>query len=172
VLCRSLRVAGDECDDAIVSYIKKEYNLLIGERTAEDIKIKIGSAYTYDDEHDMDVKGRDLISGLPKSITIKPEDIREALAEPINSIVDCIKYTLEKTPPELAADIMERGIMLAGGGALLRGLDKVIENETHIQVKIAESPLNGVIRGIGKVLEGTDRALLRKILVSNLRKRR
>lgn len=164
VICNSLRVAGDAFDAAIVNFVKKEYSLQIGDRTAEEIKINIGSAYPFEGEGYMEVKGRDLVSGLPKISKIKAEEIRTALFDPVNEIIECIKVTLEKTPPELAADIMERGIMLAGGGALLRGLDKIIELETKINVNIAEMPLNGVIRGIGKILEGDDRAKLRKVL--------
>jgi len=164
VLCNSLRVAGDAFDAAIVNYVKKEHSLQIGDRTAEEIKINIGSAYPYEAEGYMEVKGRDLVSGLPKVSKIKAEEIRTALFDPVNEIIECIKTTLEKTPPELAADIMERGIMLAGGGALLRGLDKIIELETKISVNVADMPLNGVIRGIGSILEGDERAKLRKVL--------
>ncbi|MBQ3053754.1 MAG: rod shape-determining protein [Clostridia bacterium] len=164
VISNSLRVAGDTFDNAISQYIKREFNLQIGDRTAEEIKVKIGSAFPYEGEGSMPVKGRDLISGLPRLIEIRADQVREALAEPVYSIIDCIKSTLEKTPPELAADIMDRGIMLAGGGALLRGLDKIIEQETAIKVNIAENPLNGVIDGIGKILENEDRGMLRKIL--------
>lgn len=171
VNCQSLRVAGDAFDTAIGNFIKKEYNLQIGDRTAELVKIQIGSAYPYENEEPMEVKGRDLISGLPTYVTIKASEIRKALSEPVSEIIDCIKNTLEKTPPELAADIMERGIMLAGGGALLRGLDSIIEMETHIPVHIAENPLNGVIRGIGIILEGEDRSGLRRVLESTKRGR-
>ncbi len=164
VISNSLRVAGDAFDNAIIQYIKREFNLQIGDRTAEEVKIRIGSAFPYEGENSMQVKGRDLISGLPRLIEVRADEIREALAEPVYSIIDCIKMTLEKTPPELAADIMDRGIMLAGGGALLRGLDKIIELETQIKVNIAENPLNGVIDGIGKMLEGEDRNMIRKVL--------
>lgn len=164
VICNSLRVAGDAFDSAIVNFVKKECSLQIGERTAEEIKITIGSAYPYEDEGYMEVKGRDMVTGLPKIAKIRAEQIREALFDPVNEIIECIKVTLEKTPPELAADIMERGIMLAGGGALLRGLDKIIELETQISVNIAEEPLNGVIRGIGTILDGEERGKLRKVL--------
>lgn len=153
VVSRSLRIAGDELDDAIIHYIKKEYNLMIGERTAEAIKIKIGSAYPLEEELTHNISGRDLVTGLPKELSISSMEIREALKEPVNAIVDSIKYTLEKTPPELASDIMERGIMLAGGGALLMGLDKLISEETGIPVFIAEQPLDCVVLGTGKVLE-------------------
>ena len=158
VTSRSLRVAGDELDHAIINYIKKEYNLMIGERTAETIKVELGSAFKVEDEEEkvMDIKGRDLISGLPKTIEISEEQIREALSEPVASIIEAIKITLEKTPPELSADIMDKGIMLAGGGALLRGLDLLINHETHMPVHIAESPLDCVALGAGKALENID----------------
>ncbi len=169
VICNSLRVAGDAFDNAIVNFVKKECSLQIGDRTAEEIKITIGSAYPYEDEGYMEVKGRDMVTGLPKTAKIRADQIREALYEPVNEIIECIKITLEKTPPELAADIMERGIMLAGGGALLKGLDKIIELETHIGVNIAQEPLNGVIRGIGKIIEGDDRGRLRKVLETSKR---
>lgn len=171
VICNSLRVAGDAFDNAIVAFVKKEFSLQIGERTAEEIKMRIGSAYEYENEQAMEVKGRDLISGLPKIISITPQQVRRALSEPVGEIIECIKVTLEKAPPELAADIMERGIMLAGGGALLRGLDKIIEKETNIPVNVAEEPLNGVIRGIGQILEGEDRSLLRKMLENSKKDR-
>ena len=169
VICNSLRVAGDAFDSTIVNYVKREFNLQIGDRTAEEIKIAIGSAYPYEDEAYMDIKGRDLVTGLPKVTKIKASQIREALSEPVSEIIECIKLTLEKTPPELAADIMERGIMLAGGGALLRGLDKIISIETKIPVNVANEPLNGVIRGIGTILEGDEREKLRKILETSKR---
>lgn len=158
VTSRSLRVAGDELDHAIINYIKKEYNLMIGERTAETIKVELGSAFKVEEEEEkvMDIKGRDLISGLPKTIEISEEQIREALSEPVSSIIEAIKITLEKTPPELSADIMDKGIMLAGGGALLRGLDLLINHETHMPVHIAESPLDCVALGAGKALENID----------------
>ena len=158
VTSRSLRVAGDELDHAIINYIKKEYNLMIGERTAETIKMELGSAFKVEDEEEkvMDIKGRDLISGLPKTIEISEEQIREALSEPVASIIEAIKITLEKTPPELSADIMDKGIMLAGGGALLRDLDLLINHETHMPVHIAESPLDCVALGTGKALENIE----------------
>jgi len=153
VTSRSVRVAGDNFDEAIIAYIKKKYNLLIGERTAEDIKIKIGSAYPYEGEGAMNIKGRNLMDGLPKNIEITSEEIREALADPVNQILDAVRFTLEKTPPELSADIIDRGIMLTGGGALLRGLDKLIAGETKIPVLIAEKPLDCVVDGTGICLE-------------------
>ena len=153
VTARSVRVAGDVFDTAIIVYVKKKYNLLIGERTAEDIKIKIGSAYPYEGESEMLIKGRNLIDGLPCNISISAEEVRDALQDSLASIVDAIHSTLEKTPPELAADIIDRGIMLTGGGALLRGLDKLIEKNTGISVNIAENPLDCVVNGTGKVLD-------------------
>lgn len=153
VTSRSVRVAGDEFDDSIINYIKKKYNLLIGERTSEEIKISIGSAYPYEEEGEMEIKGRNLLDGLPSNIKITSEEIRDALADPIASIVDAIRNTLELTPPELSADIIDRGIMLTGGGALLRGLDQLIANETGIPVNVAESPLDCVVDGTGKLLD-------------------
>ncbi len=153
VTANSARVAGDNFDDAIISYIKKKYNLLIGERTAEDIKIKIGSAYPYEGEGTINIKGRNLMDGLPKNVDVTSEEIREALADPVSQIVDAVKSTLEKTPPELAADIIDHGIMLTGGGALLRGLDKLISAETKIPVIIATNPLDCVADGTGICLE-------------------
>ncbi len=153
VTAQSARVAGDNFDESIIAYIRKKHNLLIGERTAEDIKIKIGSAYPYDGEGAMDVKGRNLLDGLPKNIEITSEEVREALSDPVNQILDAVRSTLEKTPPELSADIIDRGIMLTGGGALLRGLDKLISIETKIPVHVAENPLDCVVDGCGVCLE-------------------
>ena len=149
----SAKVAGDNFDDAIITHIRKKYNVLIGERTAEDIKIKIGSAYPYENETSMTVKGRSQMDGLPKLIEITAEEIREALADSVEQIVEAIRSTLEKTPPELSADIMDHGIMLTGGGALLRGLDKLIAIETKMPVHIAENPLDCVANGTGLCLE-------------------
>jgi rod shape-determining protein MreB len=163
VTSKSLRVAGDELDQAIINYIKKEYNLAIGERTAEAIKMELGSAFkTEEEEKSMGIKGRDLISGLPKTVDVTQTQIREALSEPISSIIEAIKTTLEKTPPELAADIMDKGIMLAGGGALLNGLDALINHETHMPVHIAEFPLDCVALGAGKALEFFDKISKRR----------
>ncbi len=160
VTSRSVRVAGDEFDNSIINYIKKKYNLLIGERTAENIKIGIGSAFPYgDNEPVMDIKGRNLLNGLPENITVTSEEIREALSEPLSHVIEAIKITLEKTPPELAADIIDQGIMLAGGGALLKGLDKLINKETGMPVKIAERPLDCVADGTGNVLENIDKLI-------------
>lgn len=160
VTSRSVRVAGDEFDSSIINYIKKKYNLFIGERTAENIKIAIGSAYPYaDNEPSMDIKGRNLLNGLPENITVTSEEIREALSEPLSHVIEAIKVTLEKTPPELAADIIDQGIMLAGGGALLKGLDLLIHAETGMPVKVAERPLDCVADGTGKVLENIDKLI-------------
>ncbi|MBQ4625632.1 MAG: rod shape-determining protein [Clostridia bacterium] len=153
VTANSCRVAGDNFDEAIISYIKKKYNLLIGERTAEDIKIKIGSAFPYEGEGTINIKGRNLMDGLPKNVDVTSEEIREAMADPVSQIVDAVKSTLEKTPPELAADIIDHGIMLTGGGALLRGLDKLISAETKIPVIVATNPLDCVADGTGICLE-------------------
>ncbi len=153
VTSRSVRVAGDDFDDAIIAYIKRKYNLLIGERTAEEIKIKIGSAYEYEGEGAIDVKGRNLMDGLPKNTEITAEEVREALSDPLNAILDSIRATLEKTPPELAADIIAHGITLTGGGALLRGLDTLIAEETRMPVHVAAHPLDCVVDGTGFCLE-------------------
>ncbi len=157
VTSRSVRVAGDEFDLSIINYIKKKYNLLIGERTAENIKIGIGSAFPGDDDTTMEIKGRNLLNGLPENIIITSAEIREALSEPLARIIEAIKTTLEKTPPELSADIIDQGITLAGGGALLKGLDKLINKETGMPVNIAESPLDCVAEGTGKVLENIEK---------------
>lgn len=159
VTSKSLRIAGDELDQAIIAYIKKEYNLMVGERTAEKVKLEIGSAFDLGEDNKMEIRGRDLITGLPKIIEIKESEIREALKEPVNAIIDSIKSTLEKTPPELASDIMDKGITLAGGGALLRGLDKLISSETHMPVHIAESPLDCVALGAGKALDTLEKVI-------------
>lgn len=156
VTSKSIRVGGDEFDEAIVSYIKKEYSLMIGERTAEEIKITIGTADVNSEVVKMDIRGRDLISGLPKTLEISSKEIYDAMKEPISNIIDSIKSTLEKTPPELAADIMEQGIMLTGGGAQLDGIDRVIINETKMPVLIAENPLDCVAIGTGKALDSID----------------
>ena len=148
----SVRVAGDRFDEAILTYIKKKYNLLIGERTAEDIKIKIGSAYPYEDEGSLVVKGRNLLDGLPKDVTVNAAEIRDALADPLMTIVEAVRTTLEKTPPELSADIIDHGIVLTGGGALLRGIDMLIMQQTGMPVRIAKRPLDCVVDGAGKRL--------------------
>ena len=167
VTSKSIRIAGDELDESIVSYIKKEYNLMIGERTAEEIKITVGSADIKAKESKMQIRGRDLVSGLPKTIEITSSEIYEAMKEPIHNILEAIKSTLEKTPPELAADIMEQGIMLTGGGALLEGIDRLIKNETGMPVHIAESPLDCVAIGTGKALDSIE--VLKKTLSNNKR---
>ena len=149
----SVRVAGDKFDESIIQYVKKKYNLLIGERTAEEIKIKIGSAYPYEGEGDMQIKGRNLVDGLPKNVVISAAEVRDALADPLSVIVEAIRSTLEKTPPELSADIIDHGIMLTGGGALLRGLDFLVAQETNMPVHVAERPLDCVAEGTVKRLE-------------------
>jgi rod shape-determining protein MreB len=164
VTSKSIRIGGDEMDEAIVHYIKKEYNLMIGERTAEETKIAIGSAFPKAKEEKMEIRGRDLVTGLPKTLTITSTEILNALSEPVNSITEGIKITLEKTPPELASDIMEHGIMLTGGGALLDGLDRLIKEETGMPVRIAEEPLDCVALGTGVALENYD--LLRRVFIS------
>jgi len=149
----SIRVAGDELNDAIIMYLKKNYNLLIGELTAEQLKIDIGSAFPLDKELSIDIKGRDLVAGVPKNLTLSSVQVREALSETIDIIVEAVRQALERTPPELASDILERGIILTGGGALLRGLDRRLRQETNLPVNVAEDPLSCVARGAGKVLE-------------------
>lgn len=153
VFSRSVRVAGDELDEAIVNYIKRAYNILIGERTAEDIKLQLGSAFPLEKEMTMAVKGRDLVVGLPKTVTITSQEIREALLEPVSTIVAAVRITLERCPPELSADLVDRGLVLAGGGALLRGLDQLIAQETGLPVHIAEDPLSAVVEGTGRALQ-------------------
>lgn len=167
VTSRSIRVAGDEMDEAVVNYAKRAYNLLIGERTAEEAKVTLGSAFELDEEETMDIRGRDLVTGLPRTITIDSREIRKALAEPVNTIVEAIKGTLERTPPELSADIMDRGIVVTGGGALLRGLDRLITHETGMPVHVIDEPLGAVARGTGMMLE--DPVKLRRVLASTRR---
>ena len=152
VLSRSVRVGGDEMDEAIVQYLKRVYNLMIGERTAEEIKITIGSAYPLGEEMSMEVKGRDLVAGLPKTLTITSEEIREALQEPVSAIVEAIRITLERCPPELSSDLVDRGIVLAGGTSQLRGMDKLLAEQTGLPVHVAEDPLSAVAEGTGVVL--------------------
>ncbi|MFC1566727.1 rod shape-determining protein [bacterium] len=167
VIANSLRIAGDDLDDAILQYFRKKYSLLIGERTAEEVKIKIGSVYQAEDkkEEKMEVKGRDLISGLPKTINIDSEEVRKALTEPIKAIIDVIKDTLEQTPAELAADLVDRGIILSGGGALLKGLSKLLTQETELPVTLAEDPLTCVALGAGRYLEEMEaNKTLRKVV--------
>ncbi|MCL1923986.1 MAG: rod shape-determining protein MreB, partial [Defluviitaleaceae bacterium] len=164
VASKSLRIAGDKLDDHIISHIKKEYSLAIGERTAESIKINIASVYNPDPNVRMDIRGRDLVTGLPKTITINSVEVKKSIEEPVSSIIDAIKSTLEETPPELASDIMESGIVLTGGGALLGDLDKLISSETGIPVIIADEPLNCVAIGTGMVLENLE--TLKNVLLS------
>ncbi len=164
VFSKSVRIAGDELDMAIVEYMKKNYNLMIGERMAEDIKIKIGSAYPLEEELSLEVRGRDLVAGLPKMVTITSEEIRDAISEPVRAIVDLAKIALERTPPELAADLIDRGIVLAGGGSQLKGLDRMIAEETGLPVHIAEDPITAVAQGTGKILE-LDSRFLRDVTV-------
>jgi rod shape-determining protein MreB len=164
VFSKSIRIGGDEMNEAIVEYLKKTYNLMVGERTAEEIKIKIGSAYPMEEELSLEVKGRDLIAGLPKMVTVTSEEIRESLQEPMRAILEVTKMSLERTPPELAADLIEHGIVIAGGGSLLKGLDKLISEETGLPVHIAEDPVTAVANGTGKVLN--EIKYLRKVTVS------
>src|SRR5664280_1735358 len=153
VFCRSLRVGGDEFDETIVAHVKRAYNLMIGERTAEEVKIRIGSAFPLEQELTMDVKGRDLGSGLPKTLTIRSEEIREALQEPLSSILESVRLTLERCPPELAADLVDRGLVMAGGGSLLRGIDRLVAEETGLPVHLADDPMSAVAEGTGRVLQ-------------------
>jgi len=152
VFSRTVRVGGDEMDECIVQYMKRVYNLMIGERTAEEIKITMGSAYPTGEDTSTEVKGRDLVAGLPKTLTITSEEIREALQEPVSSIIDAVRVTLERCPPELSADLVDRGMVLAGGGALLRGIDKLIAEQTGLPVHVADDPLSAVAEGTGVVL--------------------
>lgn len=168
VTAKSIRVAGDELDEAIVNYIKKELNLAIGDTTAEEIKISIGSAYKITAEESMEIRGRDLTTGLPENIIVTSTQIEDAIREPITEIVDAVKQTLEKTPPELASDIMEKGIVLAGGGALIKNLDKLLSIETGMPVHIAEDPLDCVVRGTTKTLDDLEK--LKTVLI-NARRR-
>ncbi len=161
VYAQSIRIAGDEMDEAIIQHIKRSYNLLIGERTAEEIKIRIGSAYPMGEETKMEVRGRDLAAGLPKAIMISSEEVREALSGPISAVVEVVRTTLDKIPPELAADLVDRGIIMAGGGSQLRGLDKLLSEETGLPVQVAEDPIAAVVRGTGKVL--TELGYLKKL---------
>lgn len=165
VFSKSIRIAGDEFDEAIVSHLKKTYNLMIGERTAEEVKIKIGSAYPMEEETSMEVRGRDILAGLPKTITVTSEEIREALSEPLAAILEAIRIALERTQPELCADLIDRGLILAGGGALLRGLDKLISEETGLPVHIADDPLTAIALGTGRYLN--DFRLLKRLSVNN-----
>lgn len=163
VYSRSVRIAGNEMDDAIIQYLKRKYNLLIGERTAEQIKIDVGSAFPLKEKVLLEIKGRDLVEGVPRVLSITDEEIREALAEPISTIVEAVRSALERTPPEVSADILDRGVVLSGGGSMLRGLDQRLRNETGLPVVLAEDPLASVVLGTGRVLEDID--LLRKVSI-------
>jgi len=165
VFSKSIRIGGDEFDESIIMHLKKTYNLMIGERTAEEIKIRVGSAYPLDEETTLDVKGRDILAGLPKTVTITSEEIREALSEPLTSILEAVRLALERTPPELSADLIDRGLILAGGGALLRGLDKLISEETGLPVHVADDPLTAIALGTGRYLNEIH--LLKRLAVNN-----
>ena len=167
VTSQSIRTGGDRIDQAIVTYVKKEYSLMLGERTAEDIKISVGSAFPRPDEPHAEIRGRDLVSGLPKTIVVSAEEIRKAIEEPVNAIIDSVKTTLDKCPPELSSDIMDRGIVLTGGGALLRGLDERLRHETAMPIHIADNPLDSVAIGSGRCVEEFE--ALRQVLISEPR---
>jgi rod shape-determining protein MreB len=168
VTSQSIRTGGDELDTSIIAYVKKEYSLMLGERTAEEIKVSIGSAFPSRDEPQAEIRGRDLVSGLPKTIVVTAEEIRKAIEEPVNAIVDAVKTTLDKCPPELSGDIMDRGIVLAGGGALLHGLDERLRHETGMPIHIADTPLHSVVRGSGKCVEDFEE--LQQVLSSEPRR--
>ncbi|HEY7874984.1 MAG TPA: rod shape-determining protein [Actinomycetota bacterium] len=167
VTSQSIRIGGDELDESIINYIKKEYSLMLGERTAEEIKMAIASAFPMPEEPTAEIRGRDLVTGLPKTIVVAAEEIRRAIEEPVNAIVDAVKNTLDKTPPELASDIMDKGIVLAGGGSLLKGLDERLKHETGMAIHIAEDPLFAVAIGSGKCLEEFE--ALKRVLISSTR---
>jgi rod shape-determining protein MreB and related proteins len=167
VTSQSIRIGGDELDESIITYVKKEYSLALGERTAENIKMAVASAFPFPDEPSAEIRGRDLVSGLPKTIIVQAEEIRRAIEEPVNAIVDAVKNTLDKTPPELASDIMDKGIVLAGGGSLLKGLDERLKHETGMPIHIAEDPLFAVAVGSGKCLEEFE--ALKRVLISSTR---
>lgn len=164
----SVRVGGDELDNVIIQYIKKEYSLLLGERTAEEIKVAIGSAFPAPEEPHAEIRGRDLVTGLPRTVVVSAEEIRRAMDEPVAAIVDAVKAALDRTPPELSGDIMDRGIVLTGGGALLRGLDERLRHETGMPIFIADNPLDCVVLGSGKCIEEFD--ALQQVLVSEPRR--
>jgi len=161
VFSKSVRVAGDEMDEAIVNYVKRKYNLLIGERTAENIKIEIGTAYPLDQRVTMEIKGRDLVAGIPKTMVLSDEEVREALQETLSTIVETVKIALERTPPELAADIVDKGVVVAGGGALIKGLDVLLREATGLPITLVEDPLSSVALGVGKLLSNSK--LLKKV---------
>ena len=167
VTSQSIRIGGDELDESIVTYIKKEYSLALGERTSEEIKMSIGSAFPFPEEQQAEIRGRDLVTGLPKTIIVSAEEIRRAIEEPVNAIVDAVKNTLDKTPPELASDIMDKGIVLAGGGSMLTGLDERLKHETGMPIHISEDPLSAVAIGSGKCLEEFES--LKRVLISSTR---
>ncbi|MDQ3952590.1 MAG: rod shape-determining protein [Actinomycetota bacterium] len=167
VTSQSIRIGGDELDESIINYIKKEYSLMLGERTAEEIKMAIASAFPMPEETQAEIRGRDLVTGLPKTIVVSAEEIRRAIEEPVNAIVDAVKNTLDKTPPELASDIMDKGIVLAGGGSLLKGLDERLKHETGMPIHVAEDPLFAVAIGSGKCLEEFE--ALKRVLISSTR---
>jgi rod shape-determining protein MreB and related proteins len=167
VTSQSIRIGGDELDESIINYIKKEYSLMLGERTSEEIKMAIASAFPLPEEKQAEIRGRDLVTGLPKTIVVSAEEIRRAIEEPVNAIVDAVKNTLDKTPPELAADIMDKGIVLAGGGSLLKGLDERLKHETGMPIHIADDPLFAVAIGSGKCLEEFES--LKRVLISSTR---
>jgi len=167
VLGESLRIAGDKFDDAIVRYVRRNYNLLIGERTAEELKISIGAAFPVEETKEMDIRGRDMLTGLPKTIRLTSGETLEALAEPVQAILQCVKGVLERTPPELASDIIDKGVVLTGGGALVYGLDKLLSNETGIPVYVSEQAITAVALGTGKALEYLDKLKGKSSLVSN-----
>jgi rod shape-determining protein MreB and related proteins len=168
VTSQSIRTAGDDLDQAIISWMKKEYSLMLGERTAEEIKVALGSAFPLPDEPEAEIRGRDMVSGLPRNVVISTAEVRQSLEEPLNAIVDSVRTTLDKTPPELAGDIMDRGVVLAGGGALLRGLDERLRHETGMPVHVADTPLDSVALGAGKCVEEFE--ALQQVLVSEQRR--
>ncbi|HEY9350237.1 MAG TPA: rod shape-determining protein, partial [Acidothermales bacterium] len=168
VTAQSIRVGGDELDASIIAYVKKEYGLMLGERTAEEIKMAIGSAFPVPDEPHAEIRGRDLVSGLPKTIVVSAEEIRRATEEPVNTIVDAVKTTLDKCPPELSGDIMDRGIVITGGGALLAGMDERLRHETGMPIRITEDPLHSVALGAGKCVEEFD--ALKRVLIAEPRR--
>jgi rod shape-determining protein MreB len=163
VFSRSIRVGGDKMDEAISQYIKRKYNVLVGERTSELIKITIGSAYPGDEIQTMEIKGRDMVAGIPKSVELSDEEIRDCLLDPISQIVEAVRVALERTPPELASDIVDKGMILAGGGALLRNLDTLLREETGLPVALADDPLTAVVKGAGKALD--ELSLLRDVAI-------
>ncbi len=164
VLSQTMRIGGDEMDEAIIQHLRRTYNLLVGERTAEEIKMRIGSGFPLEEELKMEAKGRDLVSGLPKTVTVSSEEVREALSEPVNAVVETVRDTLERTPPELSSDLVDRGIYLTGGGALLRGMDKLLASATDIPIHVTEDPLTTVVMGTGKILD--ELSVLKEVLIS------